>query len=309
MTKQFGLVAALLLSAALPALAQEEPAAPATEEAAPAGETTADTTTDTTADTAPAPTAETVVATVNGTEITIGHMIAVRETLPEQYQALPDDVLFNGILDQLVQQTALQQSLGEVSRRDALIVENAGRQHLSGVALQQVVDTAVTDAAIQAAYDARFADAAPQTEYNAAHILVESEERAAALKAEIEAGADFAEVAKANSSDGAAANGGDLGWFGVGMMVKPFEDAVLAAEVGKVTGPIQTDFGWHLLIVKETRVAAQPTIDELRDELAAEVETAAIEARVAEVTTGAAVTRKAEGIDPAILKDTTLLDE
>jgi peptidyl-prolyl cis-trans isomerase C len=249
------------------------------------------------------------VATVNGTEITSGHMIAVRETLPEQYQTLPDDVLFNGILDQLVQQTALQQSLGPVSKRDALIVENAARQHLSGVALQQVVDASVTDAAIQAAYDKRFADAAPSTEYNAAHILVDSEEKALALKAEIEAGADFAEVAKANSSDGAAANGGDLGWFGMGMMVKPFEDAVLAAEVGKVTGPIQTDFGWHLLLVKETRVAAQPTIDDLRDELAAEVETAAIEARVAEVTAGAAVTKTAEGIDPTILKDATLLDE
>jgi peptidyl-prolyl cis-trans isomerase C len=293
MTKHFGLVAAMLLSVTLPAFAQDE-----TTTAPAAGTQT----------TTPA-TADTVVATVNGTEITIGHMIAVRGTLPEQYQTLPDDVLFNGILDQLVQQTALQQSLDSVSKRDALIVENAARQHLSGVALQQVVDIAVTDAAIQAAYDKRFADAAPQTEYNAAHILVDSEEKAAALKVEIEAGADFAEVAKANSSDGAAANGGDLGWFGKGQMVKPFEDAVLAAEVGKVTGPIKTDFGWHLLIVKETRVAAQPSIDDLRDELAAEVEGAAIEARVAEVTAGAAVTRTAEGIDPTILKDTTLLDE
>jgi peptidyl-prolyl cis-trans isomerase C len=282
MTKHLGIVAALLLGVASPALAQ---------------------------DAASPPTADTVVATVNGTVITLGHMIAVRETLPEQYQALPDDVLFNGILDQLVQQTTLQQSLGTPTRRDALIVENAGRQHLSGVALQAVIETAVTDEAIQAAYDARFKDAAPQTEYNAAHILVDTEEKAAALKAEIEAGADFAEVAKANSTDGAAANGGDLGWFGVGMMVKPFEDAVLAAEVGKVTGPVQTDFGWHLLIVKETRVAAQPTIDELRDELAAEVEQKALEAHVASLTEAAEITRTADGIDPAILRDGTILDQ
>jgi peptidyl-prolyl cis-trans isomerase C len=281
MTKHLGIVAALLLGVASPALAQD---------AAP-------------------PTADTVVATVNGTVITLGHMIAVRETLPEQYQALPDDVLFNGILDQLVQQTTLQQSLGTPSKRDALIVENAGRQHLSGVALQAVIATAVTDEAIQAAYDARFKDAVAQTEYNAAHILVDTEEKAIALKAEIEAGADFAEVAKANSTDGAAANGGDLGWFGVGMMVKPFEDAVLAAEVGKVTGPVKTDFGWHLLIVKETRVAAQPTIDDLRSELAAEVETKALEAHVAALTEAATITRTAEGIDPAILRDATILDQ
>ena len=281
MTKHLGIVAALLLTVACPVLAQD----------------------------AVAPTADTVVATVNGTTITLGHMIAVRETLPEQYQSLPDDVLFNGILDQLVQQTALQQSLGTPSKRDALIVENAARQHLSGVALQGVVTTAVTEEAIKAAYDARFKDMVEQTEYNAAHILVDTEEKAIALKAEIEAGADFAEVARANSTDGAAANGGDLGWFGLGMMVKPFEDAVVAAEVGKVTGPVKTDFGYHLLLVKETRVAAQPTIDELRDELAAEVEQAAIQAHIATLTEGAAVTRTAEGIDPAILRDGTVLDQ
>lgn len=281
MTKHLGIVAALLLGAAIPALAQ---------------------------DTTP-PTAATVVATVNGTDITLGHMIAVRETLPEQYQSLPDDALFNGILDQLVQQTALQQSLGTPTLRDTLIVENTARQHLSGVALQAVVTAAVTDDAIKAAYDARFKDAVAQTEYNAAHILVDTEEKAIALKAEIEAGADFAEVAKANSTDGAAANGGDLGWFGVGMMVKPFEDAVLAAEVGKVTGPVKTDFGYHLVLVKETRVAAQPTLDELRDELAAEVEQAAIAAHIATLTAGEGVTKMAEGIDPAILRDSTVLDQ
>ena len=194
-------------------------------------------------------------------------------------------------------------------RSDALIVENAARQHLSGVALQAVVAASVTDEAIKAAYDARFKDAVAQTEYNAAHILVDTEEKAIALKAEIEAGADFAEVAKANSTDGAAANGGDLGWFGVGMMVKPFEDAVLAAEVGKVTGPVKTDFGYHLLIVRETRVAAQPTIDDLRDELAAGVEQAAVAAHVATLTAGAAVTKTADGIDPAILRDGALLDQ
>jgi peptidyl-prolyl cis-trans isomerase C len=281
MTKHMGIVAALLLGVASPAIAQD----------------------------AAAPTADTVVATVNGTTITLGHMIAVRETLPEQYQSLPDDVLFDGILDQLVQQTALQQSLGTPSKRDALVVENAARQHLSGVALQAVITAAVTDAALQAAYDARFAGAVAQTEYNAAHILVDTEEKATALKAEIEAGADFAEVAKANSTDGAAANGGDLGWFGVGMMVKPFEDAVLSAEVGKVTGPVQTDFGWHLLIVKETRLAAQRTIDELRDELAAEVEQAAIAAHIATLTEGAGITKTADGIDPATLRNGALLDQ
>ena len=254
--------------------------------------------------------ASTVVATVDGTEITLGHMIALREQLPAQYQSLPDDVLFKGILDQLVQQTALAQSVGEPKLKDRLALENDRRGYLSGVALQGVVSAAVTDEALQKAYEAKFKDAAPQMEYSAAHILVASEEAANDLKAQLEGGADFAELAKANSTDtGSGAMGGDLGWFGLGMMVKPFEDAVVAAEVGKVVGPVQSQFGYHLILVKESRVAEAPSLDDMRDDLAAEIEQAAVQTHIEELTATAEVTRPGEGLDPALLRDVTLLDK
>jgi peptidyl-prolyl cis-trans isomerase C len=91
-------------------------------------------------------------------------------------------------------------------------------------------------------------------------------------------------------------------------MVKPFEDAVLAATVGEVTGPIQSDFGQHLILVKETRIAENPTLDQIRDELAAQIENAAIEAKVKELTDAATITREGEGLDPTILKNSTLID-
>ncbi|MDM7931620.1 peptidylprolyl isomerase [Tabrizicola sp.] len=254
-------------------------------------------------------TADTVVSTVNGVTITLGHMIALRESLPPQYQSLPDDVLFNGILDQLVQQEVLRQSVKDLSPRHAATLENDTRGYVSGVAIEAIVLDAVTDTALQAAYDARFMDAAPQTEYNAAHILVVTLEEAEQLKSDLAGGADFAELAKANSIDtGSGANGGELGWFGVGVMVKPFEEAVLGATVGEVAGPIQTDFGYHLVLVKETRNAENPPLDQIRDELAAEIENAAIEARLKELTDAATVTREGEGIDPTILKNVTLID-
>lgn len=258
-----------------------------------------------------APTADTVVATVNGTAITLGHMIAAREALPEQYKSLPPDTLFTGILDQLVQQTALEQSMeGKLTRRDTLQLENDKRGYVSSLALQSVVLGAVTDEALQAAYDARFKEAAPATEYNAAHILVADEAKAKELQTQLEGGADFAQLAKASSTDtGSGANGGDLGWFGAGMMVKPFEEAVIAAEVGKVVGPVKTDFGFHLILVKETRLAALPTLDDIRDELAAEIEQKAIEAHVTALTAAAKVEKPGEGIDPALLGDLTLLDK
>jgi peptidyl-prolyl cis-trans isomerase C len=253
--------------------------------------------------------AATVIATVNGTQITLGEMIALRETLAEQYQSLPDDVLFEGILNQLIQQEVLRQSVTDMSPRDTANMTNEARGYVSGVAMEKVVVAAVTAEALQAAYDERFRNAKPQTEYHASHILVATSEEAEAIKAELAAGADFAELAKAKSLDtGSGSAGGELGWFGLGMMVKPFEDAVVAAKVGEVTGPVQSEFGFHLILVNETRIAENPTLDMIRDDLAAEIENAAIKKLVDDLTTKATVTREGEGIDPTLLKNSALID-
>jgi peptidyl-prolyl cis-trans isomerase C len=254
-------------------------------------------------------TADTVVATVNGTDITLGHMVAMRESLPEQYQQLPDDALWNGILEQLIQQTALQGAAEPaLTRRDLLNLENQRRAYVAGAALQAVAAAAASDAAIAAAYEARVAAqaASPVSEYNASHILVATKEAAAELRAEIDAGADFAELARAHSTDGSAASGGELGWFGLGMMVKPFEDAVVALQPGEVAGPVETQFGWHLVRLNETRPATVPALEEMRDELASDLERQAVEAHVAAATDAATITRT-DGIDPASLRDQTLL--
>jgi peptidyl-prolyl cis-trans isomerase C len=256
------------------------------------------------------PSADTVLATVNGVSITLGDLIVTRDNLPEQYRNLPDDVLFKGILDQLVQQEALMQSLGDkLTKRDTLALADQRRSYLSNVALSAGIATAVTEETIQKAYDDKYKDAAPTIEYHASHILVESEVTAKSLLADIRDGAAFAEVAKANSTDGSAASGGDLGWFGLGAMVKPFEEAVVAAKVGEVTGPVKSDFGWHLILVTETRNAAAPAFADVHDELGAELQKAAIAAFIKSVTDKAEVTRSETEIDPALIRDLTLLDK
>jgi peptidyl-prolyl cis-trans isomerase C len=254
-------------------------------------------------------TADTVVAVVDGTEITLGHMIVVRDRLPAEYQSLPNDVLFKGILDQLVQQTALAQSVKDVPYRHRIAMENDRRGYMASLALQAVGEGAVTDAALQAAYDARYKDASPATEYRASHILVDTQEKAAELKAQIDGGADFGALAQANSSDGSAANGGDLGWFGLGMMVKPFEEAVIALQPGAVSDPVQTQFGWHLVKLVETRNAEVPGLDDVRDELATQIEQQAIAAHIQTLIDAATITRPGEGIDAALLRDQTLIEK
>ena len=122
--------------------------------------------------------ANTVVATVNGKDITVGHMILARATLPEQYQQLPDDVLFEGILKQLVEQTLLAGDFsGDLPKRIALSLENEKRSLIAGERVEALLSEALTDEALQEAYNTRFAGAIPAQEYNAAHILVETEKK------------------------------------------------------------------------------------------------------------------------------------
>ncbi len=257
------------------------------------------------------PSATTVVAVVNGIEITLGHMIAAREALPEQYKALPDDVLFNGVLEQLIQQTALAAAGdAEKTNGDVLTLENQKRSYLSAVVLDKVAAAAVSDEALKKLYDEKYAKAEPSKEYHAAHILVATEDEAKAIKADLDKGGDFAAIATEKSTDrGSAANGGDLGWFGLGMMVKPFEDAVVAAEAGKIVGPVQTDFGWHLIRLDEVRTAAAPKFEDVQEELTGDLRQKAVEAKVKELTDAAKVEKKSEGIDPALLKNVILIQD
>lgn len=256
-------------------------------------------------------TAETVIATVNGENITLGQMIAARKALPEQYQQLPDDVLFKGLLEQLIQQTAMAQ-VGEKNKTqlDDLNVENQKRAYFSGQVLEAAASAAVTEEALKKTYDEKYAKAVPAKEYDASHILVKTEEEAKAIKAELDKGGDFAAIAKEKSEDkGTAANGGSLGWFGVGMMVKPFEDAVVALEKGKTSDPVKSDFGWHIIHLNDVRDAAVPKLEDVKAELEGDLRQKSVEAKVKELTDAAKVEKKDDGVDPAILKNLVLIGQ
>ena len=251
------------------------------------------------------PSVDTVVATVNDTEITLGHMLVARASLPQQYQQLPDDVLFQGILDQLVQQTALADSFtGELPPRVTLSIENETRSLTAGEAIEGVMAEDVSDEELQAAYDAQYKDAEPEQEFNASHILVETKEEADAIKSELDGGADFAEVAKEKSTGPSGPGGGSLGWFGPGMMVPAFEEAVAGMEAGSVSDPVETQFGWHVIKLNETRTAEAPALEDVREELETQVRQTKVQEAIESLTEAAEVDRSAaEGIDPTVLKN------
>ena len=292
--------AATALALAAPAYAQDATTTPeAAPEAAPA-------------EAAPTEYAEadasTVLATVNGTDITLGHLVALRSRLPEQYQQLPDEVLFGGMLDQIIQQQVLTDS-GEPTPGDEIGLENETRAFLAARMVDRMLEAPVDEAAVQAAYDEQFGDAGGETEFNASHILVETEEEAQAIKEEVEGGADFAEVAQEKSTGPSGPNGGQLGWFGKGMMVPEFEEAVAGMEAGEVSDPVQTQFGWHVIKLNETRQTEAPALDDVRAELEAQVRDAAVNAEVERLMEEAEIERVEINVDPALIRNGDLLGD
>ncbi len=135
-------------------------------------------------------------------------------------------------------------------------------------------------------------------------------EKAAALAERAREGEDFAELAKENSTGPSGPNGGELGWFGAGMMVAEFEAAVQELGEGEISDPVQTQFGWHVIKLNETRVAEAPEMEEVRPELEQAVRNAALEGVLGELTESAEITRtdKAD-VDTSVLQNIDLIGQ
>ena len=257
--------------------------------------------------------ANTVLARVNSAEITLGHLIALRGQLPQQFAQIPDERLFPVLVEQLIEQELMAQGIaGNLSTVETLMLANETRNFLANAALVGAVQAAVTEESIQTAYDAfaaEYAQGEPITEYNASHILVREDEKRDEVVAALAAGTPFAEVAASFSIDGTAQNGGNLGWFRAGMMIPDFQAAVEALEPGQVSEPVQTQFGWHVIQLNETRTAAVPALEEVREELVEQLQREASTAFIDSLREGATVENLAEGVDPTLLSRRDLLDE
>ncbi|MEM9350712.1 MAG: peptidylprolyl isomerase [Pseudomonadota bacterium] len=253
-------------------------------------------------------TSDTVVATVNGEEITVTHVIDIRRQLPEQYQNLPNDVLFTGIIDQLIQQRVLAGSVSEPPAWVEATMENTRASVLAQIFVEETSETEFSEADIEAAYEAQFGNFEGEQEYNASHILVETEEEALDLVSQLEDGADFASLAQEFSTGPSGPRGGELGWFGAGMMVPPFEEAVVALEVGAISAPVQTQFGWHVITLNDTRTPEPPALAEVRADLEGQLRSEALQARITELEAAATVERT-EGLDPNLLDTLNIFDE
>ncbi|HEY6772489.1 MAG TPA: peptidylprolyl isomerase [Oxalicibacterium sp.] len=125
----------------------------------------------------------------------------------------------------------------------------------------------VKDADVQAEYD-KFRAQASDKEYHARHILVETEDEAKAIIAKLKGGAKFEDLAKQSKDPGSAGNGGDLDWAAPQAFVKPFSDAMVSLKKGQLLEtPVHTQFGWHVIRLDDVRAAKIPTLEEVKPQI------------------------------------------
>lgn len=218
---------------------------------------------------------EVVIATVNGEKIYRGEFETAFSQLPAQAQQMGMETIFPLLLDRMVDEKLISIAAAkaipaddpEVAKQMAALRERIVMQ----VYFEREINAKLTDEVLRQRYD-QWKEANPgASEVHARHILLETEEKAKEVLAELQGGKDFAEAAKEHSTGPSGPSGGDLGFFTQDQMVKPFADAAFAMEPGAVSAePVKTDFGWHIIKVEERRQQPQPGFDEMKDQLAQE---------------------------------------
>jgi len=252
---------------------------------------------------APAFAADAVVAKVGDLEIHQSELDLAISNLDPQLAQLPDDqkkvaALSAAIDVKLLAKDALAEKLQDTPDFKTRMAYLQDRELHNAYFKKHVVDV-VTDAEVKARYDKEVAALPKQEEVHARHILVKTEDEAKEVIKELDAGKDFAAVAKEKSTDPNKSDGGDLGYFQRGRMVKEFDDAAFSLPVGTYSKtPVKTDFGFHVIKVEDKRDAPPPPFDQVKDQ----VKQLVMRDKYLDLLKQAKTASKVEIADPALAK-------
>lgn len=213
-----------------------------------------------------------VIARIDGIEVTQSDLNLAIDNLDPQLAQLPDEqkklAALSTVIDaKLIAEKARAEKMEETPEFKSRLEFILDRELHNAFFKKHVVDT-ITDADVKARYDKEVAALPPVEEVRARHILVKTEEEAKTVIKELGEGKDFAELAKAKSTDPNKSDGGDLGFFKKGMMVPEFETAAFAMNKGDVSKePVKTQFGFHVIKLEDKRNAPPPEFDQVKDQV------------------------------------------
>lgn len=234
------------------------------------------------------------IATVNGKPISKNvYDFIVKDA--EDHGKKIDDNISNAIKNKLIDSEIVfqeAQKLGlDKSNEYVAREELARRELLTGIYLQDFIKkNPISDKDIKAEYE-NYKKAFGEKEYNARHILVKTEAEAKDIIAKLSKGGDFAKIAKEKSLDpGSKVKGGDLGWFSPATMVKPFSDAIATLKKGETSKtPVQTQFGWHVINLVDTKAAKPTPFDQMKDGLKNKLQQEKLEEKLSDLRSKAKV--------------------
>lgn len=236
------------------------------------------------------------VAIVNGKELSKSEFDLYVENVGRQSKRDIAETEKPELLDQFISmKLAAAAAEKEGVAKDAKVTDQLALARLNvmvDAGLQKWLEAhPVTDAELRPEYEAQVAQM--PREYHARHILVDDKAKADSITKELQAGGDFAKLAEKNSKDPSSKSGGDLGWFTLDTMVKPFSDAVSTLEPGKLTpAPVQSQFGWHIIKLEESRVTAPPAFEEVKDRVKMLVQRKKLQTYLEELRKGAKIEKK-----------------
>jgi len=209
-----------------------------------------------------------VVAKINGVDIKQSDLDFAASEVGAQLANFPPEDRRRMLLQFVMENELMAEAAVQAGLESGQSFEDRLKYHkrraLRDAYFDKSVRNAVPDEEAKKIYDAKVAGMKPEEEIHARHILVATEAEAKEVKERLLKGEDFATVAKEKSKD-PSAEGGDLGFFGRGQMLKPFEDAAFALKEGELSDPVQTQFGWHIIKVEEKRTRPLPTYDQVKD--------------------------------------------
>ncbi|MGI9384421.1 MAG: peptidylprolyl isomerase [Methyloligellaceae bacterium] len=214
-----------------------------------------------------------VIAKVNGIEITEGDLASARAEVGAEIASIPVAARTRVLVEYLVENQLMAEAAEKGELATGSVFEDRikyyRRRALRDLYFDKHVRGAVTEADAKTLYDKQVASIKPEIELRARHILVKTEAEARDVVEKVNRGGDFAELAKSTSTGPSKTQGGDLGYFTKGQMVKEFEEAAFAMKPGDVSEPVKTQFGWHVIKIEDKRKKGAPPFDSVKDRIMA----------------------------------------
>src|SRR5213082_2076731 len=248
-----------------------------------------------------------VLAKVNGSEIRQSDVALAEEelgpSLAQMDPATKKDNVLSFLIDMKIVAKAAEDKKVENSEEFKKRLAFTRSRLLMDNLLATEGKAATTDDAMKKVYEEASKQITGEQEVHARHILVESEDDAKTVKAELDKGADFAELAKKKSKDPGASDGGDLGFFTKDQMVPEFSAVAFVLEPGKVSDPVKSQFGWHIIKVEEKRSRQAPAFDQVKGQIETYVTRKAQADYVAKLREAAKVERMDKTAEPAAKPD------